>query len=119
MFNTMRCTECSAWVTLPYAKSVNTVSCQRCGTTYFCNMDGPPRKFYPALSMHPIDVQGVASIWMPTHTRPVKPGDYECRFRNTEPNILLLRWNGAAFVVPETGERVQMIHFLSWRGALA
>lgn len=118
MFNTIKCVECGAWVTLP-SKSIKTVTCQRCGEVYFCNDDRPPRKFYPALRMHPVTETGVTSAWMPTQTRPIKQGLYDCRFRTTEPNIIRLHWNGAAFVVPDTGERVQMQHFLSWRGTLA
>lgn len=120
MHTNFKCCECSAWVNIPYAKSIKTVSCHRCGETYFCNDDLPPRKFYPALSMHPIDTAGgVPSKWMPTTTRPVRPGNYECRFRSTEPAHVQLYWTGVMFAVPSTKERVQMRDFLSWRGVLA
>ena len=114
-----RCTECGAWVRIPYAKSVKNVSCHRCGEVFFCNVDGkPPRKMYPALSMYPIGISGPVSKWMPTTTRPIRVGLYETRFRTTEPSTYLLQWDGVRFLVPSTSERVQMRHFLTWRGVL-
>jgi hypothetical protein len=95
------------------------VMCNRCGETYFCNNDEPPRKFYPSLSMRPSGTEGVASKWMLTHTRPILTGIYECRFRHTEPNVIPLMWNGASFVAPNTGERISMLNFMTWRGVLA
>jgi hypothetical protein len=122
MSSDFQCSECAAWVNIP--RVLKTVTCRRCGEVYFCN-DGEPRKMYPALSMHPMsalrvqELTGVLSKWMPTHTRPLIVGCYECRFRTTEPNVIQLLWNGTRFVVPSTSERVQMQHFLTWRGVLA
>lgn len=113
------CTECSADVIVPL--KVTTVSCRRCGDVSFVN-DGAPRRYYPALSMYPIDHQSdcsAVSKWMLPWTRPIRAGVYDCRFRHTEPHVIRLRWNGAGFVVPDTGERVSMRYFLTWRGMLA
>lgn len=116
MSSDFKCSECAAWVNIP--RALKTVTCRRCGEVYFCN-DGEPRKMYPALSMYPADTDGVVSKWMPTHTRPVREGLYEARFRNIEPAVVLVVWNGVRFVVPFTGERIQMREFLTWRGVLA
>jgi len=119
MRNEFRCCECGTLVFLP--STVKTVSCRRCGETYFCNDDKPPRKFYPALSMYPVDTaDGAVSKWMPSHTRPIKPGAYDVRFRHTEPHILRAWWNGSRFVTMDGEPRpIVMTQFLAWRGMLA
>jgi hypothetical protein len=118
--STFKCAECGVWVTLPYAKSIKTVRCHRCGTAYYCDEPGPPRKFYPALSMFPNNevVGGPSSEWMPTHTRPVRPGLYDCRFRHIDPATIELWWDGRHFLTPD-GKRVDMSQFLSWSGVYA
>jgi hypothetical protein len=115
-----QCAECGVAVQIP--RGLKTVRCRRCGDSSFIT-DGVPRRMYPALHMHPVNYDhGLkdypSSIWMQTHTRPVRPGIYECRFRHTEPNVIPLLWNGVSFVVPSTGERVVMTQFLTWRGCL-
>lgn len=121
MTTKFQCADCGVWVIIP-SRSIRTVSCRRCGTTYLCN-DGGVSKFYPSLSMFPVDTPitpcSCVSMWMLPWTRPIRHGLYDCRFRTIEPNIIRLRWNGAGFVVPDTGERVAMSHFLTWRGVLA
>lgn len=110
----MNCVECGTAFAVP--KSVKTVSCRRCGCTHFADTGN---KFYPALSMHPIDTDGgVTSMWMLPYSRPIIQGLYECRFRHCEPDVVTLRWDGARFVAPRTGERIAMEQFMSWRGAL-
>ena len=116
MRKTLQCDECRALITLP--ATVKTVSCSRCGETYLVNDGNPPRRLYPALHMYPVTVEGVESIWMPTQTRPIRHGLYECRFRTTEPHVLRLHWNGRRFLA-STGEPVAMGEFLTWRGVLA
>lgn len=122
MATKFQCADCGVWVIIP-SRSISTVSCRRCGTTYFSNHGATPSKFYPSLSMYPVDTPitpcSCVSPWMLPHTRPIRAGIYECRFRTIEPNIIPLRWNGVGFVVPDTGERVAMSHFLTWRGVLA
>lgn len=109
------CTECGATVRIP--RVVSTVTCQRCGDVSFCD-GGVARRMYPALTMCPLGTfGGVESKWMPTHTRPVRSGLYECRFRDIEPRVIVLHWNGRHFT--HCGEPVRMRHFLTWRGVLA
>lgn len=111
------CDECRTRISIP--RTVSTVTCRRCGETYFSESQ---RKFYPELSMYPITITGefaAVSKWMPTHTRPVRPGIYECRFRTTEPHVLRLNWTGIRFVTVDDGQAVSLRDFLSWRGMLA
>lgn len=116
-----KCTECGAAVRIPVV--VTTVSCKRCGDTLFVN-DGPVRRVYPALHMLPIDTKHTngpeypPSKWMLPWTRPVVNGWYDCRFRNTEPHVLRLWWNGRTFTTGK-GEPVNCSFLLTWRGLLA
>lgn len=115
----MNCLDCREWMRVP--RFVRTMSCPACGCKYLI-VDGAVTKFYPSLSMHPVthvapDGIGVLSMWMPGTTRPIRIGEYDCRFRHTEPNEVLLRWNGYTFTY--NGQGVDMTHFLSWRGRLA
>jgi hypothetical protein len=116
-----KCTECGAVVNIPL--KLKSVTCPDCGDGSFVN-DGAVRRMYPGLHMYPVDhahshgADYPPSKWMLPWTRPVIPGNYDVRFRHTEPAVLRLRWNGACFVTAE-GQRVQMTQFLTWRGALA
>lgn len=112
------CAECGASNHLPLV--VKTVTCHRCGDVCLVT-DGKLTRFYPSLHMMPIDYVPADSCyavskWMPTHTRPVASGVYECRFRHIEPTVLRLWWNGVAFL--HAGKRVDMTQFLTWRGVL-
>jgi hypothetical protein len=86
--------------------------------------DGERRRFYPALHMGPFhscvsEASDIVSAWMPTHTRPIIPGIYECKFRTTGDAILPLVWEGMKFIAAHDGRRVAMGDFLTWRGVLA
>lgn len=114
------CTECGHPVSLPLSESIKTVTCPRCGDVSMIH-DGNVRRIYPALHMHPIDHVGelaAVSKWMPTRSRPVRPGWYDCRFRTTEPHVLRLQWDGKHWY-SAANERVDTRQFLSWRGMLA
>ena len=111
----MQCSECGTTVALP--SSVKTVTCRRCGEVYFVNDGEEPRRFYPSFKMYPFEHDGIESKWMPTFTRPLRTGTYQCRFRNTEPNVIDLYWDGWCFRA--LGLRVRMTEFLTWRGMLA
>jgi hypothetical protein len=122
MSNTFQCSECGTTVRLPISPSIKTVTCARCGDVSMLT-DGVRRRFYPALHMHPMtsltpgpELLEAVSIWMPTHTRPIIPGIYECRFRTFD-EVLPLQWDGMKFVA--AGQRVRMHDFLTWRGVLA
>ena len=124
MQQTYCCSECSTHVQLPLSPKIKTVTCPRCGDVSMLT-DGVRRRFYPALHMTPFPHPHIASeddivsAWMPTHTRPVAIGMYECRFRTTEPHVLLLKWDGIKFVDGTMDTRVAMRDFLTWRGVLA
>lgn len=112
------CAECGASNHLPSV--VKTVTCHRCGDVCFVT-SGVVTRAYPSLHMKPIDyvpADGCSAVskWMPTQSRPVEPGTYECRFRSTEPHVLRLHWNGIAFL--HGGKRVNLSAFLTWRGVL-
>ncbi|HEX8586196.1 MAG TPA: hypothetical protein VF680_17520 [Allosphingosinicella sp.] len=96
-------------------RGIASTSCPRCGEVYWTETGN---KFYPALRMYPVTTDGVVSKWMLTGTRPLMIGEYECRFRHTDPHHIRLWWNGMRFVSLK-GEPVDMTHFLSWRGMLA
>lgn len=115
------CCECGTNVVIPIV--VKTVSCRHCGDVYFIGELGNVRRVYPSLHMqpvtHPLPCSNYPlSKWMMPWTRPIRAGIYHCRFRHTEPHIIELMWQGAFFVVPSTGERVDTSHLLTWRGVL-
>jgi len=121
MNNSFPCSECGATVRLPYSPKITTVACGRCGDVSMIT-DGKVRRMYPALHMQPMSVNEplVVSAWMPTRTRPVAPGEYQCRFRTTGDAILPLYWDGVCFrALDNVGSRVKMGDFLTWRGVLA
>ena len=108
-----RCRDCGTPVSLPRS-SVSTFSCQRCGEVYWTDSRKP---MYPALRMSPVGTPGgVPSKWMPTHTRPVRPGIYEVRFRHLGDSVLALSWTGSRFV--REGRPVRTVDLLTWRGWL-
>ena len=79
------------------------------------------RRMYPALHMFPLtnlrDPNPTYSKWMPTRTRPVFHGEYDVRFRHTEPAVLRLMWDGRRW---HSGEQpVDSRNLLTWRGVLA
>ena len=114
------CAECGALTFLPL--TARTVTCHRCGDVCFVTA-GAVQRMYPALHMRPIDhPHGLGadyppSKWMPTHTRPVAAGMYECRFRHIEPEVVRLYWNG--WRMQHDGVPVDMSNFLTWRGVLS
>jgi hypothetical protein len=121
MQSSYQCSECCTQVSLPVSPTIKTVTCHRCGDVSTLT-DGERRRFYPALHMQPmsalrVNELPVVSAWMPTNTRPVVPGTYECRFRPTGDAVLRLDWDGMKFVA--AGIRVRMHDFLTWRGVLA
>lgn len=71
--------------------------------------------------MQPIDFpHGVVSAWILWKYRPVQIGKYECRFNDTEPNMIVLWWNGHFFQVSANDNRnVDMRTFMGWRGVWA
>lgn len=115
---TYQCAECGATNDLPL--TVRTITCQFCGDVCFVT-DGKVSRMYPSLHMLPADTPRdpdyPLSKWMPTQTRPVLPGWYDCRFRTTGDCVLRLWWNGMWFAA--SGKRVVMDEFLTWRGVLA
>ena len=115
-----RCTECHTNVAVPRA-ALKTATCKRCGEVYLLPSQ---QRIYPSLHMRPIDIAPPAdgccavSKWMPTETRPIEQGFYDCRFRHTEPRVFRLYWNGVTFITGK-GQRVALHNFLTWRGLLA
>jgi hypothetical protein len=65
--------------------------------------------------MLPIDVAARTRPWMPSHTRPIIDGWYECRFPELEPRVLRLQWLGRGFYL--RGNLVDSRTLLSWRGS--
>ena len=98
----------SLYARIRKAKGLNTaVRCVRCGMPH---SDGeaiqPP--------MMPCDRPGRESPWQLPCYRPFLVGPYACRFRSTEPNVLVLQWNGQRFT--HEGRNVSMLDFMGWRG---
>lgn len=85
------------------------VRCPRCGTPHVDGEAIQPQ----VLPLQP-GLQYRYSPWQLHMYRPVREGFYECRFREIEPQVTLLYWNGARFVY--RGELVSMRGFLGWRG---
>ena len=104
----MQCTECGTRITLPSSPKITTVTCNRCGDVSMRGDGDSWRRMYPALHMYPFHClmpqgiespEAVVSRWMPTHTRPVTPGTYQCRFRTTGEAIFSLHWDGTRFAL--------------------
>ena len=123
MSTAFNCCECGRAIPLP--RSVKTVSCARCGDVYLCNDGAPPRRMYLSLHMLPLDAPSPSDIpadyppsrWMQPHTRPIRPGLYECKFRHTGEAVFVLEWTGYYFM--HFGPRVDCTQLLTWRGVLA
>jgi len=85
------------------------VRCRRCGACH--NKDGyiihPP--------MHPVSYRGRISPWQLPEHRPIEPGPYEVRFRDTEPTLWRLHWDGDDFLNSQQ-RVVDCSTLLTWRG---
>lgn len=106
----MNCHYCSSPLQ-PFAPS--NIRCGRCGAVH--HSDGTV--ISPKMIAVPTDGYWRASPWMLPHTRPLELGNYECRFSDTEPTLLVLQWDGARFTYQ--GQRVRMATFMTWRGQWA
>lgn len=87
------------------------VRCQKCGSSHSLL-----RTEIEVINPRPLPLgMGAKQMpWRGAPTRPIDAGVYECRFRDIEPRILSLEWNGAAFFYQ--GQRVRMSTFMAWRG---
>lgn len=99
---------------------IPTVTCPRCGDVSDIDEQGHVQRRYSALHMMPVDHDdGTLSKWMLPHTRPIRPGLYQCKFRHTGDSFgPSLRWTGYYFACP-LGRRVDCTQLLTWRGVLA
>jgi hypothetical protein len=87
------------------------VRCNRCGAVH-CAARSGVEVISPVMA--PIDTPGRMSPWMPSHTRPIGQGYYDCKFSDVA-GMLTLWWNGREFTAG-CGRRVRMVTFQSWRG---
>lgn len=84
--------------------------CRVCGTNY---TDGE-RIGRP---IRPLDTPTHLrySVWQLHYTRPTVAGWYHTRFRDIEPTVLKLWWNGLEFTLAD-GRAIAMETFMGWRG---
>ncbi len=104
----MQCKYCSS--PLHPSTVCRTVHCTRCGAVHHSDGDViSPR-------MLPITTGLKISPWMPTTTRPVECGNYECEFTGLDKS-LMLHWDGAHFTWMH--QRVRCNSLVKWRGQWA
>lgn len=110
----MNCESCSEplahsyYADMMHRRGINVpVRCVRCGRPHVRGEAIQP-------PMMPFDRPGRVSPWQLPCYRPFLVGPYACRFRSTEPNVLILHWNGQRFT--HEGRNVSMLDFMGWRG---
>ncbi len=85
--------------------------CTWCGTTYHVKQ-GQATRISPL--MLPVDVGVRLSPWYDAKYHPAVRGLYECRYREIEPAVVRLRWNGIVWEF----EGAQVVgSMLAWRGS--
>lgn len=107
-----KCARCGASINFPLQQQQ--VRCRRCGTTIRCETGNAVSK--PVL---PLDHGNQLGTWMLTHERPTMCGLYDVRYKELEPRVLQLYWDGRAFSILLGGQRVSDATLLTWRGSYA